>query len=92
MNLQKETSKPKSSKASVTLLGHVDKIIPPAAPYLPERAQIVVDEADNTYREIRIENRLDDTTGRSFRLKLGAEVGVRIEADLKWTVSKADLN
>ena len=92
MSLQKDSPKEKSSKASITLLGRVDKIIPPVHPSLPERAQIVVEDADHMYREIRVENRLDGVKGKPCRLKLGAEVDVRIEADPKWTVDKSDLN
>jgi hypothetical protein len=89
---QKETSKARVSKASVTLLGRVEKILPPAPPSFPERAQIVIEEADHMYREIRVENKLVGIEGKPCRLKLGAEVDIRIEADLKWTAKKTELN
>lgn len=92
MSLQKRTPNGKSSRASVTLIGHVEKIIPPAHPSLPEKAQIVLEEADHMYREIRVENKLDGVKGELCRLKLGAEVDVRIEADSKWTIAKDELN
>ena len=95
MSLQKGTpngKNGKSARASVTLIGYVDRILPPVHPALPERAQIVIEEADHMYREIRVENRLDGVKGKPCRLKVGEEVDVRIEADLKWTVSNDELN
>jgi hypothetical protein len=68
-------------KASVTLPGTVDKIIPPVGPDGSERAQIVVDGADDLYREIRVDNTLQDASGEEVRLKPGSEVDVTIEAD-----------
>src|SRR5207253_5516410 len=52
----------------------------PAYPTQPEKAEISTDEADDLYREIRIENRLMDEKGKEARLKQGAEVEVQIEA------------
>jgi len=92
MSLQKGTPNGKSSRASVTLIGYVDKLLPPVHPSLPERAQIVIQEADHMYREIRVENRLDGVKGKPCRLKVRAEVDVRIEADLKWAIAKDELN
>jgi len=91
MSVQKESSKTNTSRVSVTLLGRVEKIIPAAGPCFPERAQIVVVEADHLYREIRVENSLAGRNGKLFRLKVGARVDVRIEADTKWTRT-SDLN
>ena len=48
---------------------------------MPEKAQIAVEQADHLYREIRIENSLQDEEGKQVRLKPGAEVDVTIEAD-----------
>ena len=44
------------------------------------KAETSIDEADDLYREIRIENRLMDEKGKEARLKQGAEVEVQIEA------------
>jgi hypothetical protein len=55
-------------KASVTLPGTVEKIIPPIAPALPEKAQIRVDGAEDLYQEIRIENKLQDEAGNTVTL------------------------
>jgi len=68
-------------KAEVTLPGKVEKIIPPISPDQPERAQINVEGADDLYREIRIENTLQNEKGETVRLKEGAEVEVKVEAD-----------
>jgi hypothetical protein len=68
-------------KASVTMPGTVEKIIPPVHPSGPEKAQIAVEGADELYREIRIENALTDENGDEVRLKKGAEVEITVEAD-----------
>ena len=47
----------------------------------PEKAEIAVHEADELYREIRIENVVTDDQGQQERLKPGAEVIVTIEVD-----------
>lgn len=72
----------KSSKASTTLPGKVERVIPPQ-PYTgePEKAQIAVEGADHLYREIRVPNTLEDDNGQKVKLKEGAEVDVKIEAD-----------
>jgi hypothetical protein len=43
-----------AEKPSVTLPGTVEKIIEPVHPSMPEKAQIVVEGADDLYQEIRI--------------------------------------
>lgn len=68
-----------AKKPAVTLPGKVEKIIP--ANYEPEKAQIAVEGADPLYREIRVENSLQDEHGRNVKLTPGAEVDVTIEAD-----------
>ena len=70
-----------AEKPSVTLPGTVEKIILPAHPREPEKAQISVEGADELYQEIRIENSLTDENGDSVRLKKGAQVDVIVEAD-----------
>jgi hypothetical protein len=71
----------KPEKPSVTMPGSVEKIIPPAHPSEPEKAQIAVEGADDLYREIRIKNSLTDEKGDEVRLKKGAEVEITVEAD-----------
>ena len=66
----------------------VRKIIKPSHPTQPEKAETSIDEADDLYREIRIENRLTDGRGKEACLKEGAEVEVQIEADKEGTTDK----
>jgi hypothetical protein len=70
-----------SEKPSTTMSATVEKIIKPAFPADPEKAQIAVHGADQLYRELRIENTLTDENGDKVRLKPGAEVEVTIAAD-----------
>lgn len=72
--------KPKAIKA-----GWVRKIIKPVHPSLPEKAEIELRDADDLYREIRIDNELEDENGKKVKLKEHAEVDVVVEADPKAT-------
>ena len=74
-------------KPNVTLPGTVEKIIP-AVGGEPEKAQILVEGADDLYREVRIENTLQQADGKQVSLKKGADVEVTIEADQKDTKPK----
>ncbi len=69
----------------VTLPGTVDKIIP-ALGSQPEKAQIAVQGAEALYREIRVDNKMQNSAGEDVRLKLGATVEVTIEATPEETV------
>lgn len=73
---------------AVTLPGKVQKVIPPIHPSMPEKAEISIDGADELYREIRVENALNDEHGNEVSLKTGAEVRVTIEADADATKPK----
>jgi hypothetical protein len=75
-------------KASVSLVGTVQKIIPPIMPGQPEKAEIAVHAADELYREIRVENTLKDSNGNEVSLKTGADVEVTIEAEPGSTTRK----
>ena len=66
----------------------VEKVLKPAAPSDPEKAQINIQGADELYREIRIENVLTDENGATARLKPGAKVDVIVEADSSATMKK----
>ena len=79
----KDNKKPKTTRP-----GTVEKIIKSPYPQEPEKAEIAVEGADHLYREIRIENTLEDDKGNKVKLKVGAEVNVTVEADLKDTVPK----
>lgn len=79
------TKKPKTTKP-----GTVVKVIKSPFPSEPEKAEIAVTGADHLYREIRVENTLEDAKGKKVKLKEGAKVDVIIEADVKETVAKAE--
>jgi hypothetical protein len=85
-----ETSSDQNEKPSTTLTGTVEKIIKPAHPSLPEKAQIAVEGGEDLYREIRIDNVLKDENGQAVALKPGAPVEVTIEADPEHTTKKQD--
>src|SRR5690348_5744875 len=80
------TKMPKKPK--ITKPGRVQRVIKPFYPQMPEKAEIAVEGADHLYREIRIDNALEDAQGRKVKLKEGAEVDVTIEADPKDTAPK----
>ena len=81
MSDELKEQKPNDDKATKTLSGTVEKIIPPILPGTPEKAQISVDGAEDLYRELRVDNTLEDPDGNKVKLKKGAEVEVKIEAD-----------
>ena len=94
MSADDQTTKPDSEdenvspdKPNVTLPGKVEKIFPPVGNE-PEKAQIKVEDAYELYREVRVENTLQDADGKPVALKKGAEVEVTIEADPKDTKPK----
>jgi hypothetical protein len=66
-----------NGKPTVTLAGTVQKIVNHGE---PEKAEIIIDEADDLYREIRIPNVLEDSEGKEVKLKQGTEVNVVIQA------------
>jgi hypothetical protein len=76
------------STAKTTKPGTVEKIIKPADPRDPEKAQINVHGAEPLYQEIRIDNTLTDEDGVAVKLKEGAEVEVHVEADKSVTTPK----
>ena len=86
--MSSEATKPKEEKPSVTLPGTVEKIIPALPPIEPEKAQIAISGADELYKEIRVENVLEDENGNQVALKEGAEVEVTIEVDKVATTPK----
>jgi hypothetical protein len=70
--------------------GSVQKVIKSVIPDEPEKAQISIEEGDDLYREIRIENVVTDDKGHKARLKTGAAVDVVIEAATDATTKKPD--
>jgi hypothetical protein len=79
-----------SEKPSTTLPGTVQKIIKPVNPNMPEQAEIAVENAEELYREIRVQNSLVNEKGEEVGLKPGAPVEVTIEADAEDTVKKKE--
>jgi uncharacterized protein YfaS (alpha-2-macroglobulin family) len=69
-----------SEKPSTTLPGTVNEIMKSPLQSEPERAQILIEEADHSYLEVRIENTLIDEKGKEVRLKLGANVQVTVRS------------
>jgi hypothetical protein len=65
-------------------------LIKPVHPSLPEKAEIEVHDADDLYREIRIDNALVDEHGHKVKLREHADVDVVIEANPKATVKTDD--
>ena len=83
----KELENP-AEKATITLTATVEKIIHSIDPDEPDKAQIAVEGAEELYREIRIENTLQDEAGNEVCLKKGAEIEVTIAADSEATTPK----
>ena len=79
-----------AERATVTLPGVVQKVI--ERPPEPKKAEIAVEGADPLYREIRIENTLEDEDGEEVELKAGAEVEVKIEAEPEAVKPKEDVD
>jgi hypothetical protein len=77
-----------AKKSKVTKPGVVEKII--KSPYEPEKAQIGIEGADHLYREIRIDNALEDENGKKVKLKERAKVDVVVEADKEDTVTQPE--
>jgi hypothetical protein len=74
---------------SVTLPATVEKVIKSPYPDEPDKAHIVVvDGAPELYREIRIDNTLQNDQGEEVELKPGAEVDVTVEAPVGATKPK----
>jgi hypothetical protein len=77
-------AKPKTTKP-----GTVKRIIKHPDPREPEKAEIEVQGADHLYKEIRIENTLEDEKGKKVKVKEGAHVDVTVEADPKDTTPES---
>jgi len=88
MSGRPQESEDAPEKPSVTLPGKVEKIIPGVVPTMPDKAQIAVEGAEDLYKEIRVENTLQDENGKPVSLKPGAEVEVTIEAEKHATEPK----
>lgn len=78
------------SKKTKKMRGTVEKIIKAGHPTEPEKAQIAINEADDLYREIRVENVLTDEKGQKEGLEPGQEVDVTLEAERDSRQKKSD--
>jgi hypothetical protein len=78
-----------AKKRKTKKLGVVQKII--KSPIQPEQAEIEIHDAEHLYREIRVENKVEDENGEPAKLKQGAPVEVTIEADEKDTIPASDI-
>ena len=70
------------------LRGTVAKVIKSPHPSQLEKAEIDIHDADDLYREIRVDNELVDEDGEKAALKPGAQVDVILEADSDATLKK----
>lgn len=70
-----------SKKKRKKLHGRVKKVIKPCYSGGTEKAEIEIQEADDLYREVRVDNELVDEKGEKASLKEGADVDVVLEAD-----------
>lgn len=80
----------KEGSHAVTLPGVVQKVFKPIGSSEPEKAEIAIEGADHLYREIRIENTVENGDGEKMRLKKGAEVSVTIEAPVDGVEKKPE--
>jgi hypothetical protein len=71
-----QIQKPKTTKP-----GTVRKIVKSPVPGQSEKAEIEVHDAGARYREIRIENSLENSRGKKVKRKPGAHVEVTVEAN-----------
>ena len=75
-------------KKKSKLHGTVNKVIKPLVKGQPEKVEIEIHEADQLYREIRIDNVVTGEDGAKSSLKPGADVDVTVEADSDATTKK----
>jgi hypothetical protein len=77
-------------KPKTTKHGIVKQIIKPPHPSMPEKAEVEIHEADHLYKEIRIDNVLEDEHGNKVKLKEDAPVDITVEADKTATTPDTD--
>jgi hypothetical protein len=77
-------------KPKTTKRGRVKKIIKSPDPSVPEKAEVEVHGADDLYKEIRIENELEDEHGKKVKLKEDAHVDITVEAEKNATTPHTD--
>jgi hypothetical protein len=84
MGIDKEAE----NRPSATLPGIVQKVVKSPDPNEPDKAEIVLPDAEPLYQEIRIDNTFKAEDGKEVGLKAGAPVDVTIEADAEDTEQK----
>ena len=67
----------------------VNKVVKSPIPNLPEKVEISISAADHLFREVRLENSLNDLDGTPVALRQGAHVDITFEADGKDTIRRA---
>ena len=77
--------KPKTTKP-----GRVKKIIKSPDPSVPEKAEVEIHGADDLYKEIRIENVLENEHGKKVKLKEDVPVDITVEAEKEATTPRTD--
>lgn len=77
-----------SKKKRKKLRGKVQKVPKPILKHETEKIEIRVEGADDLYREIRVENVVEDENGEKARVKPGAEIEVVLETDPKDTTKE----
>jgi hypothetical protein len=87
--MNKETNS-STETAAITMPATVEKVIKSPFPDEPDKAQIAVHGADELYRELRIENSLQNENGEAVELKQGAKIDVTIEAPAEAVVPKEE--
>ncbi len=87
-SMKHKEKKNSGEKPVLELPGTVEKVIQPIDPNQAEKVQIAIEGADELYKEIRVENTLKDPSGEDVGLMPGAEVDVKVEADMEATRPK----
>ena len=70
-----------TNTAKQVLHGHVQKVVRSIYPTEPQRIQVLIDEAVELYRELRINNDFRDGGGEPVTLREGDKVTLTIESD-----------
>ncbi|HKV78097.1 MAG TPA: hypothetical protein VJP02_08170 [Candidatus Sulfotelmatobacter sp.] len=69
-----------TAKAWKVMPAMVKNILPPLYPQAVERVEVTIPEADDLFREIRVENSFVDAEGAVIGIKSGTRLDVRLEA------------
>ena len=77
-----------SKKKRKKLRGKVQKVPKPILKHETEKIEISVEGTDDLYRDIRVENVVEDENGEKARVKPGAEIEVVLETDPKDTTKE----